>query len=194
MPTSFTTLRGSRIHLQMSSIRKWSRIIHRDLGYFLIGACLLYAVSGFVLSLRDSGVDVLNIRTPVEVALPTGLSSDSLVGMWNAMPSRLPKARSARLDGDFVRLTVPGARLSYDPQSGFVRGEQVKSREWLQFCNRIHFNRKGEWVWMGLFFSVGFFLLTLTGIVMVRGKKGFARRGVWFMLAGLAVMILLIYI
>ena len=31
-------------------IRKWNRIIHRDLGYLAVGLTLIYAISGFVVN------------------------------------------------------------------------------------------------------------------------------------------------
>ena len=37
-----------------SSIRKWSRIIHRDLSFFFAGMVLIYAISGIVMNHRDT--------------------------------------------------------------------------------------------------------------------------------------------
>ncbi len=31
-------------------IRKWNRVIHRDLGYIAVGLTLIYAISGFVVN------------------------------------------------------------------------------------------------------------------------------------------------
>ena len=31
-------------------IRKWNRVIHRDLGYLAVGLTLIYAISGFVVN------------------------------------------------------------------------------------------------------------------------------------------------
>ncbi|NLZ94386.1 MAG: peptidase, partial [Bacteroidales bacterium] len=31
-------------------LRKWSRIIHRDLSFFFSGVIIIYAISGFVLN------------------------------------------------------------------------------------------------------------------------------------------------
>ena len=37
-----------------SSIRKWSRLIHRDLSFFFAGMVLIYAISGIVMNHRDT--------------------------------------------------------------------------------------------------------------------------------------------
>ena len=37
-----------------SSIRKWSRLIHRDLSFFFAGMVLIYVISGIVMNHRDT--------------------------------------------------------------------------------------------------------------------------------------------
>ena len=37
-----------------NSIRKWSRIIHRDLSFFFAGMVLIYAISGIVMNHRNT--------------------------------------------------------------------------------------------------------------------------------------------
>ena len=34
----------------MKWLRRWSRILHRDIGYFFIGASLIYGISGIALN------------------------------------------------------------------------------------------------------------------------------------------------
>ena len=34
----------------MKNLRKWSRILHRDIGFFFIGTTLIYAISGIALN------------------------------------------------------------------------------------------------------------------------------------------------
>ena len=38
----------------MSSLRRWSRTIHRELSFFLSGMVLIYAISGLVMNHRDT--------------------------------------------------------------------------------------------------------------------------------------------
>ena len=34
----------------MKKLRKWSRILHRDIGYFFIGTTIIYGLSGIALN------------------------------------------------------------------------------------------------------------------------------------------------
>lgn len=152
---------------------------------------MVYGVSGFVLSLRSFGVDIANYREAVEVQLPVGVSSDSLLVVWERYRGALPAARSVRAGrGERVRLIAPGARLEYSPHDGQVLGELITPRWGLSQFNRLHYNRVGSWEWIGAFFGIGLVLLAVTGAVLLRGRRGFWRRGVWFMLAGLVVMVI----
>ncbi len=174
--------------------RKLFRILHRDLGYFLIGACLVYALSGVMVTLRYFDVDVVNAKTPFTLQLPKLLPVDSVPAAYNRLRGDLPEARAARASEGGVHLRIPKCRAYYDAETGVVAGNLLEPRQALSFINRLHYNREGEWRFMGMFFSVGFLLLTVTGAFMLKGKKGFRRRGVWFMLGGLALMVVLILI
>ncbi len=55
---------------------KYMRIIHRYLGFFLIGIMTVYALSGVVLIFRDS--DFLKIESEVEKQLKSNLPSNQL--------------------------------------------------------------------------------------------------------------------
>lgn len=37
------------------SIHRWVRILHRDIGFFIIGLTIIYGISGIVLTYRDTG-------------------------------------------------------------------------------------------------------------------------------------------
>ena len=50
-----------------SSIRKWSRLIHRDLSFFFAGMVLIYAISGIVMNHRDT----INPVSYTHLTLPT---------------------------------------------------------------------------------------------------------------------------
>ena len=53
----------------MNTLRRWSRLLHRDLSYFFTGVLLLYAVSGFMLNhKRDFNADYSVVRRAVAFA------------------------------------------------------------------------------------------------------------------------------
>ena len=62
-------------------IRKWLRIIHRDLGFLMAGICLIYAVSGILLN-HMNGKDPAFKNVYATVQFPKGLMNEELSMLW----------------------------------------------------------------------------------------------------------------
>jgi hypothetical protein len=58
----------------------------------------------------------------------------------------------------------------------------------LRDANYLHLNHpKGLWTYVADAYAALLLLLAVTGMFVLRGKKGLAGRGKWFVLAGLAL-------
>ena len=44
------------MRLLNKSLSYWLRVIHRDLGFLMVGLCLVYGVSGFLLNHMDGKI------------------------------------------------------------------------------------------------------------------------------------------
>ena len=89
---------------------KWMRLIHRYLGFFLIGIMIVYSLSGVVLIFRDT--DFLKNKTEVEKALPTNLDANDL-----GRALKMNKFRAGKTEGDLL-LFKDG---QYNKATGFVK-------------------------------------------------------------------------
>ena len=64
--------------------------------------------------------------------------------------------------------------------------EHARGRFLVREFNDLHLNRpKGLWTWVADAYAGFLLLLAVTGMFVLKGKKGFAGRGKWFVLAGL---------
>lgn len=59
------------------SIYRWMRVLHREIGFFVIGLTIIYCISGIILTYRDTGF--LKSETEIEKSLSPGLSSEQLL-------------------------------------------------------------------------------------------------------------------
>ena len=55
--------------------------------------------------------------------------------------------------------------------------ESVKKRPILSSLNRLHYNPNRNWTIFSDIFAVSLIVITLTGLVMLKGRKGFWGRG-----------------
>ena len=63
------------MRLLNKSLSYWLRVIHRDLGFLMVGLCLVYGVSGFLLNHMD-GKDPAFKTTDTKVELKKGMDAD----------------------------------------------------------------------------------------------------------------------
>lgn len=168
------------------TITKWLRALHRDLGYFVVGITLVYAVSGIILSHRD-GKDPAFKTEIIELQFPPNLSKEGFQNEWqkqNPAPLNNTVPQSNNLN-----LFLKGGLGTYNAETGAVHCELYHKRVLVDFMNRLHYNQKKGWIPVADFFAAVLIFLAVSGLVIVPGKNGFKRRGIWFMLAGFLLVL-----
>ena len=121
-----------------SSIRKWSRLIHRDLSFFFAGMVLIYAISGIVMKVFLKG----------------------------------------------------GSNLQVNVRTGEAVYESVTRRPLIGAMARLHYNPGQWWTYFADIFAVGLIIITLSGVIMLKGSKGIIGRGGIEMIVGIVIPIL----
>lgn len=175
------------------SVRKWLRIIHRDLGYVMVGITIIYGISGYVLNHMD-GKDPAYETIEGTAILPAGLSTIQLEEAW-VLKSNLPVLkRILPIDGEHYRLMLDGGIGVYQSSDGEVVYEQHRKKPFVYFINKLHYNKVGGWTIMGDIFAFTLIFFALSGLFMVKGSKGLGGRGKWYLLIGLAIPIAYLFI
>ena len=185
----------------MSRVRKWSRSIHRDLSFFFSGVLLLYAVSGFMLNhKRDFNSDYSIERWSVQ-----------LQGEYPASVAEWDKATVVRhleeIDqaGNYLKHYAPdensvkvfirgGSTLVVDLRTGQAEFESIHRRPLLSSLNRMHYNPSRWWTIFSDVFLVSLVTIVLSGLVMIKGRKGLWGRGGIELLAGILIPVLFIFL
>ena len=61
--------------------------------------------------------------------------------------------------------------------------------------NFLHLNTPKElWTWISDLFAASLIILAITGLFMIKGKKGFNGRGKWLFVLGIFIPILFLFI
>ena len=198
MPSSPTEARGRRRGIPW---RRWNVALHRDLGYLAAGLTLVYAVSGVAVNHRSDWNPSWAI-TSETVALGTlnpdapaseGFAREVLeqVGVGSAVRGTF------RPDPETVDIFVDGGTVRVDLVTGEAAVEAVRPRFLLRAFNFLHLNEaKRLWTWMADLYAVVLALLALTGLFVLKGKKGITGRGAWLTSAGVLIplVFLLLYL
>jgi hypothetical protein len=165
------------------------RIIHRDLGFFLVGITLIYAVSGIILNHLGKSDPAFRTEEKV-VQLPAGLTEKELSAAWEADKQLPALNRIMRMDENRLRLFLNGGLGVYNTSDGSVIYERHVKRVLIYWINHLHYNKVKGWSVVADCFAGALILLALTGLFIVKGKRGLAGSGKWYLLIGILIPIL----
>ncbi len=171
--------------------RKLNRSIHRDIGYLCVGLTLIYAISGIALNhIRDfnSNYEIETISGTVSLPDSVGENNidasishilDELKIHKDVKDTFMPSPTELEIFLDQITITI-------DLTNGNYQKEIVNRRPILYYLNYLHLNiLKGAW---GIFSDIYAFLLILlsiSGIFIIKGKKGIKGRGGILLIIGI---------
>lgn len=173
-------------------ITKWLRIIHRDLGYLMVGVSIIYAFSGILLNhMGETDPAFESVDRSIQIEKELTAENLSTACKEADMPHI---KRMLKIDNEHTQLLLEGGIGVYNSVNGTIDYEVHKRKELIYWMNRLHYNRIGGWSWMADFFAVSLMFFAISGLFMVKGRKGIAGRGKWFLLIGLIIPIIYILI
>ena len=181
--------------------QKWRgalRAVHRDVGYLLTALTVGYAVSGVAVNHADDWNPSYHIEQGKVAVGPLPKGND-----LNAMERHVAAALTldtseikGRLHSDVDEFTVflqKGGEVKVRMSTGVGRMKRVTPRAGLFEMNVLHLNHlKGVWTWIADAFAIALAMLAITGLFMIKGRKGLAGWGKWWVVGGLVVPIVAI--
>lgn len=179
--------------------RWWFHVIHRDIGYLCVGLVLVYAISGIAVNhVADWNPNYAIERLPVNIGpVPQGDDSDEAVAQRILTRLQLPT--------DYKTLYVPepgrlhiirvNHTIEVELATGEVVHEVVVPRPVIHQTNQLHLNHhKGVWTFVADAFAVALALLAISGMFLIKGRKGLPGRGKWLVAAGVLLPLLFLWI
>lgn len=173
--------------------RRWLRVIHRDVGYLCVGLTLIYALSGIAVNHREDWNPNFSVeRTTWQVDGARDLSAAAIL---RATGNPEEYRSTFKPDPDTLQIFTPPANYTVDLRSGRVVREVAAKRPVFWESNFLHLNTPGRlWTWVADLFALALAFLAVSGAVFLKGRTGFAGRGKWFTLAGVAVPLFFLWL
>lgn len=169
---------------------RWMRIIHRDLGFLMVGVCLIYGISGFLLNHLD-GKDPAYKTQEGTILLDKNLSQEDIPSAW--ADTKLPRIKKILpADETHYKIMLDGGIAAYNASTGVVDYETFRKNPFIYWINKLHYNKVDGWSIVADIFACSLIFLAISGLFMVRGKHSIRRRGKWYLIAGLLIPILYI--
>jgi hypothetical protein len=160
-----------------------SRVIHRYIGNFLAGIMAVYAISGIVLIFRDT--DFLKSEKIIEKTLKPNIKKENL-----AKALRVRGLKDVNETSD----TISFSNGSYNKTTGEANISVMKLPIVLEKLTHLHKAKTGDPLyWFNIFFGVALLMLVLTSFFMFRPKTKIFTKGLYFTLAGVALILIMIF-
>ncbi len=170
--------------------RKTLRLLHRDLGYFIVGMVIVYAVSGIFLNHRydiNPNYRVYSENFTVNPSANDLKTEAGIKTILKELPYNLNYKKHYINKNGVVKVFVENGDVTID-SSGNGALQYLEQRPFIYSMNRLHKSSIGS-TWKRVSDVMAFILIfvAVSGLFLLKGKRGFWRWGLWWMLAGVAV-------
>ena len=172
-------------------IRKLLRILHRDFGYFIVGMTIVYALSGIYLNHRhDFNPDYKIFITDFKVELPakSGLTDNDIKNVLYSVNDEVVYKKHYVNNKGLIKIFIENGEAVIDPLNGKGTMQYLQRRPFIFSINMLHRANLGTlWKWVSDLMAVILVFVAVSGLFILKGKRGFNRWGWWFMVAGIVV-------
>lgn len=173
--------------------------MHRDFGYFFFGATLIYALSGIALNhLSDwnpnYSVEIVEFETKLDLSKSAQVKENVMLLLDEIADRDEYRKHYYPSDQEMKIFLSGGSSVVVDLESGSGYAEFLKKRPMFYQVNYLHYNPNNWWTWFSDIFAGALIVLAITGLVLVKGKKGITGRGAWLTALGIILPLLFLFI
>jgi hypothetical protein len=160
------------------------RVLHRYLGFFLVGIMSMYALSGMVLIFRDT--DFLKNTKHITKTIRPHASAEEL--------GKLLEIRNFKVDKEEGNL-VYFRDGTYDKSTGVVEITQKELPYVLDKMTHLHKAKSSDPLFFfNVFFGTSLFFFVVSSFWMFLPGTSVFRKGMYFALAGIVLTLVLLFV
>lgn len=181
---------------KMAKVRRVCSVLHRHLGFFFAGMIVIYALSGIFMNHRREINPSYTVEIK-EVSLPTSFPSDKdAVSMADIEPLLAELGEKGNyvkhyFVNDELKVLIKGrSSVNIDMATRVGTYERVRERFVIADMVKLHFNPGKWWTYFSDTFAICLIIITITGLFVLKGKKGIAGIGAVELILGLVAPIL----
>lgn len=169
---------------QNKSINHYMRLLHRNVGFFLIGFVIIYSLSGIVLIYRDT--DLLKKEKKIITDLPAGLKSSEVGTALKIRDFKTLKTEANIIyfqNGSYNSLT---GRAEYTVKELVFPFNKITGLHKTASKNTLH--------WFTLAFGIALIFMAISSIWMYKTVSRTFRIGILNALAGIIIAVILLLV
>jgi len=180
------------------NLAKFNRVTHRDIGYLIAGLTIIYAISGIALNHKHDWnpnyiIENKEFNTDVNFTRET-LDKETAQDILRKVPGDLEYKTWYFPAGDILTIFVEGGSVRINTKTGKGTIERISKRPLFYQINFLHYNPGRWWKYFSDVFCVALIFVTITGLLLVKGKNGITRRGAVLTAIGIILPLVFLFI
>ncbi len=179
--------------------RKWNNIIHRDLGYLCFGMTIIYVISGIAVNhIHEWNPTYAIERLTNSVSLQDIDITDNNLLATTVLTQLGETSRLKnifRVDRNTLKIFIENNNITVDIPKSIAYQEKSQKRRILFQANFLHLNHpKKLWTLFADLYAASLGLLAISGLFVLRGKKGIKGRGAWLTCIGIFIPLFFLWL
>ncbi|HLN20142.1 MAG TPA: PepSY-associated TM helix domain-containing protein [Bacteroidales bacterium] len=179
-------------------ISKINRVTHRDIGYFIAGLTIIYALSGISLNHKNDWnpnyiSDIRPFHTKV-TASRESFNEETALNILSELDLKDSYKAFHFPTGNRVTIFIEGGFVQMNTLTGEGVVEKITRRPLFFEINILHYNPGVWWKYFSDLFCICLILVTITGLFLIKGRNGITGRGAILTIAGILLPILFLFI
>ena len=160
------------------------RIIHRYLGFFLVGIMAMYSISGIVLVFRNT--DFLKKEISIEKKIETNLSPENLGEAIKIKRLKVEKQEAG------IYYFKDG---TYNSQTGIAKYTKKELPYVMDRMTHLHkANTNDPLYFLNIFFGFSLLFFVISSFWMFMPGSDVFKKGLYFTLAGIVLTLILLFV
>ena len=173
--------------------RKWNRVLHRDIGFLFFGMTIIYALSGITLNhLADWNPNYVIVHKDVHWNRDASdeITKENILQFLRDQDEETNYKQHYFPDPQRLKIFLKGGNVNVNLTTGHATIEKLTRRPLFFQMNFLHYNPKRLWTWFSDIFCVALALIAVTGLFIIKGKKGITGRGAVLTSIGIIVPVI----
>jgi uncharacterized protein len=175
--------------------RKWNRAIHRDLGYLFFGMTIIYALSGIAINhLEDWDPRYIHSQKDFRIEVPSTIDKAFINQVLLNNGEQGNYRKHFFPNDEYVKVFIIDGEMFINRISGQVVINKKTPRFLFKETTDLHYDPMKSWTWFSDVFAGALMLIALSGLFILKGKKGITGRGAWLTILGILIPVIFVLI
>lgn len=179
------------------NIRKLNRSIHRDLGFVFFAASIIYGLSGIALNhLKDWNPNYIvhSQNYPTKFIDVDEISLNEIELFLEAIGEEGAYKKHYWSGANTVKVFINNGSIFINTKTGEAHLEKLTRRPIFYQFNYLHYNHaKRWWTIFADIYAISLIILAISGLFMVKSKKGIKGRGAVLTILGIIIPTILFF-